>query len=534
MYIERPKKRHKEKIYNSILLRESYRENGKVKKRTLLNITNWAPEKIQALEFAIKNGLAGNSKSGKYSLKDIELNSGKAAGSLIVLNEIAKQLGLQKVFGKNKKALLTLVMIFGRIMCQGSRRALTYWQDGQALEAILGSSLFNTNELYETLDWIADNKEDFEKELYKSRYKEKPIQLCLYDVTSSYLEGNNNELADFGYNRDKKKGKKQIVIGMLTDEKGHPIGVEVFRGNTSDIETVPEQIKKLADKFGITDIIFVGDRAMVKKTTKEYLSDKEWNFISAITKPQIEALVNKGVIQLELFEDNLIEVESEGTRYILRRNPERAKYIAKNRGAKMAVIGELIAEKNSYLQKHPKAKAEVAIRCIQEKINKLKLNKVYSIITEKNREITVKKEESELENLAKYDGCYVITTDLAKSKISTKQAHQRYKDLALVEMCFKMSKTGMLEIRPLYVRKANRTKALAFISMCAYMILREFWQRVKDVGVPLVHILDRLEQVQLSEIKVKNTVIPMLPSILAKDQELYLKALKISFSKKIL
>ena len=528
MYIERPKKKHKQKIYNSVLLRESYRDNGKVRKRTILNISNWPQEKITALEMALNP-----ENAGKYDINDMSLSSGKAAGGIIVLNEIAKSLGLAEVFGKNKKAILTLVMIFGRILFQGSRRALTFWQQGQALQEVLGCKNFNTDDLYETLDWIDANKKSFEKSLYQRRYNNKPMQLCLYDVTSSYLEGEKNELADYGYNRDKKKGKKQIVVGMLTDDAGYPIGVEVFKGNTSDIETVPEQIKKLAKQFNIKDIIFVGDRAMVKKTTKKYLTEEEWTFISAITKAQIKSLINQDVIQLELFEDQLVEVEHDNKRYILRRNPDRAKLSKHKRAEKIAVIQALIEEQNKYLQEHAKASVNVAKNKIEAKINKLGLNKFFTEVACNHRTVYASKDNAALKEWAKYDGCYVIVTDVSKEIMNTKQVHQRYKDLAMVERCFRLSKTGFLEIRPLYVRKANRTRAIAFICMCAYMILREIWQKVQELNVPLIHVIDRLEQIQLSNIQVKNITIPMLPTIIAKDQQDYLRALGIALPKKL-
>ena len=165
-------------------------------------------------------------------------------------------------------------MIIGRILTQGSRRSLCEWVKSQELLGALGINNVKTEELYNTLDWLAEKQSKMEVALFKSRAQKK-LSLYLYDVTSSYVEGQKNDLAQWGYNRDGKKGKKQIVIGLLMDEEGIPVSIEVFEGNTNDTQTVDSQVSKCVERFKIERVTFVGDRGMLKKPQKELLKAKE-------------------------------------------------------------------------------------------------------------------------------------------------------------------------------------------------------------------------------------------------------------------
>ncbi|MCK5187797.1 MAG: IS1634 family transposase, partial [Deltaproteobacteria bacterium] len=236
----------------------------------------------------------------------------------------------------------------------------------------------------ENLDWLCEQQGKIEKQLFRLRYKNsKPPRLFLYDVTSSYLEGLNNELAEWGYNRDGKKGKLQIVIGLLTDGQGVPVSVEVFRGNTHDTKTFLNQVKKLAGRFEIKEVTIVGDRGMIKSAQIEELKEEHFSYISAITKPQIEKLIKKGVIQLDLFNEQICEVEDNGIRYILRRNPVRAEEIAKTREEKIKKVQTEIKKQNEYLSKRKRAKLSVAKLKIEQLITKLKITNFTKVDTER-------------------------------------------------------------------------------------------------------------------------------------------------------
>jgi transposase len=194
---------------------------------------------------------------------------------------------------------------------------------------------FCEDHLYENLSWLADNQEKIEKRLFTFRRGQSTPELFLYDVTSSYLEGDQNELADWGYNRDKKRGKKQIVIGLLCDEQGEPVSVEVFTGNTADLQTFGAQVQKVAERFGCRRVTIVGDRGMIKSAQIQDLKSVGFHYITAITKAQIRSLIKTGVFQLELFDDQLCEIQDGGVRYVLRRNPVRATEMAVSRTSEL-------------------------------------------------------------------------------------------------------------------------------------------------------------------------------------------------------
>ena len=186
---------------------------------------------------------------------------------------------------------------------------------------VLDLEAFNEDDLYANLDWLCEKQEVIEKRLFKRLENENQDGVFLYDVTSSYLEGMENELSAFGYNRDGKKGKKQIVIGLLCNGNGEPLSVEVFEGNTQDPKTFASQIHKAAERFGARDVTFVGDRGMIKSQQIEDLGERGFHYITAITKPQIEALLRQDVLQMELFDEDLAEIETdENIRFVLRRN----------------------------------------------------------------------------------------------------------------------------------------------------------------------------------------------------------------------
>jgi hypothetical protein len=284
----------------AILIRESYREGHKIKSRTIANITGWPMQRIELLKKLLRGDL------DEMVLEHEVSKQGRAVGALFALREIAKKTGLDVVFGRTEKGRLALLLIFARLVIQGSRLKAARWAEEEAIEDALGIDHVDEDDLYDALDWLSKHQETIEKKLFYARHETAPA-LFLYDVTSSYLEGEENELADYGYNRDKKKGKKQIVIGLLTDPEGDPVAVRVFEGNTSDPKTVEEQIAILSKSFGATEVILVGDRGMLKKPQIVSLPEG-FRYLTAITKPQIRTLLEKGILQMELFEDALAEV----------------------------------------------------------------------------------------------------------------------------------------------------------------------------------------------------------------------------------
>ena len=234
MYIETVKSKQGGKVYQQVLLRESFREPGAarsvVKKRTLLNLTQYPKEVVDAIALALKH--KGDLAALK-SINDIGLTQGPSVGATWAIYQVARSLGVDKALGPDHQGKLALWQVIARVIDQGSRLSSVRLANTLSGPEIVGfNEGFSEDDLYQNLTWLAENQTKIEKRLFKDRHKEKP-RLFLYDVTSSYLEGEHNELADYGYNRDKKRGKKQIVIGLLADDEGEPVATQVFTGNTT-------------------------------------------------------------------------------------------------------------------------------------------------------------------------------------------------------------------------------------------------------------------------------------------------------------
>jgi len=380
------------------------------------------------------------------------------------------------------------------------------------------------------MDWLNEKQEDIEKSLWNSRYGNNPPKLFLYDVTSSYLEGENNELAEHGYNRDGKKHKKQIVIGLLTDHEGMPIAIRVFKGNTQDPKTVEKQINTLVQSFGTKNFTLVGDRGMIKSDQKILIESKESYWITATTKPQIEKLIKDNIIQLSLFTDNLAEITAGNVRYILRKNIVRAQEIDKNRIDKLNRLQKEIDKKNIYLQGHKRAKVQTAINALTKWVDKRKISKWVELKIE-GRNISLKKEEDVIKEESKLDGCYVIQSNLPENEADASVIHDRYKDLSNIENHFKHMKTESLEIRPIYHRKAERTKALVFIAMLARMILKVFEEKTKILPYSLDYKVKTLDRIQYEYKKIGELRFKVIPKILDEAKNSILDILKIDLSK---
>src|SRR5712692_3053746 len=274
----------------AILLREAYRENGKVKNRTLANLSDCDRARIEAL----RRALPGDFDHAALS----EPTLGPVFGLLYTLKQIADALGITAALGNTVFGKLALFLVLARLAHQGSRLSAARWAQEQAVNEVLGLTAFDEDDLYAALDDLCTRQEKIERALYRryqSRRGAQPPRLFLYDVTSSYLEGEKNELGEFGYGRDGKRGKLQIVIGLLTDPAGEPLAVRVFKGNTSDPTTVADQVKIIKEKFQVEELVFVGDRGMVKSKGKQALAQAGLRYITALTDPQIRGLLKRGI-----------------------------------------------------------------------------------------------------------------------------------------------------------------------------------------------------------------------------------------------
>ena len=473
MYIERIPNRNSPP---AVLLRESYREGGKVRKRTLANLSKLPTETVDDLKILLKGGKA---------VEDLEetfkIIRSRPHGHVSATLSSLRKLGLHNLIDSSNSRIKRIVeaMIVARIVNPASKLATARGLDGEtffsSLGEILGLEGADEDELYSAMDFLLERQEDIENHLAKLHLKEGC--LVLYDVSSTYLEGKACPLAKYGYNRDKKRGKLQIVFGLLCNDKGCPIAVEVFEGNTSDPKTFTNQIDKVRLRFGIERVVWVGDRGMITQARiREDLKDKEGlDWISALRAPQIKKLVEQSAIQLSLFdEQNLASISCEdypGERLIACRNPLLAAERKKNREELLqATERELnkIVVATSRKTRPLTGEDNIGIR-VGKVINKFNVEKHF-IIEIKEDSFSYQRNHSKINAEATLDGLYVIRTSLEEETLSATDTVKAYKNLSQVEQAFRSYKTVDLKVRPLYLHTAERVKAHIFLCMLAYYV----------------------------------------------------------------
>jgi transposase len=450
----------------AILLRESFREQGKVRTRTLANLTTWPPARIEALRRALQGEFDGLHAA-------CQPVCGPIFGVLFVLKQLAARVGLPHALGTDRLGKLALLLILARVAHQGSRLSTLRWATHQAVAETLGLGRFDKDALYTALDWLAQRQDQIEQRLYRhGRRHENPPAAVLYDVTSSYVEGEHNELAAFGYNRDKKGGKAQVVIGLVTTAEGTPMTVHVYAGNTSDPSTLHEQVKQLQTRFGITDVVFVGDGGMVKSKGKDTLRQAGYRYITALTTPQVRKLLKAEVLRLEHFAEQVYEVEHGAVRLLLRRNAATQRREQRRRADKLVTLQERVTARNVRVEGASRAKPEAGLRTLNAWVTRHKLAS-FVTLSLRERTIMVTIDAAAQTDAAQLDGCYVLETDVPSGRLTAQTVHDRYLDLQRVEQDFRTMKTGLLEVRPLFVRKAERTRAHVFVTMLALHVVQE-------------------------------------------------------------
>ena len=508
MYVDSSTVKVKGKKYTRHLLRESYREAGKVKHRTIANISKCSPEEIEAIRLALRH---------KKHLADVlqvkkshRERQGPSVGAVWTVYDIARGLGIDKALGNSKQGKLALWQVIARVIDQGSRLSAVRLASSHAACDILGiDEPFDEEDLYANLDWLCEKQSVIEQRLFKKMGSAGKAGVFLYDVTSSYFEGMENELAAFGCNRDGKRGKRQIVVELLCNGDREPLSIEVFAGNTQYPQTFGSQIRKVVERFGGESITFVGDRGMIKSDQVRALGETDFHYITAITKAQINKLLKQDVIQLGLFDHDLAEVTTDsGIRYILRRNPMRAMQLKETRRDKLETLKSKVAERNTYLSEHPRAKAEVALRKVKNFAERVKIAGWVSLTGEASeRRITVTVDEAQLVKESKLDGCYVLKTDLVEEVASKELVHDRYRDLEMVERAFRTSKTVQLELRPIHVRLESRTRGHAFVVILAYRIVWRLSELWRDLDLTVQEGINELSTLCSNLMEVKGEVL---------------------------
>jgi hypothetical protein len=454
--------------------------------RVLANLTRLPPDLIDLVD--------AYCRGAKPKVDPEDTCLGPCFGQLAALHALATELGIAAALGSSRPGRLALFLVLARVVHRRSRLSSTRWAADQAVGPLLGLSRFDEDDLYAALDWLEIEQERIELELARRR---PPSTVFLYDVTSSYFEGQHNELAAHGYNRDGKRFKKQVVLGLLTDPSGDPVAVRVYRGNTADPKTVADPVRFLSKQLGAREVVFVGDRGMVKSGPRADLSAVGFRYLTALTDAQVRALLKKGHLQMDLFDEDVTEVEIEpGRRLILRVNPETRRRERQRRADQLAKVQRKVAERNAYVRDHARADPATSLRLAGEQLAGYKLHRFVEARLV-GREVELAVDAAKRSDVELLDGCYVLETDVPAASMDAATGHDRYLDLTRVERDFRTMKTGMLEIRPIFLRKAGRTRAHAFVTMLALKLARELERRVADLGLMAQDALDRLAGVRL-------------------------------------
>jgi hypothetical protein len=500
VFIKRNRSRQGGKTYTSVLLVEGVREavprargrparDARVKMRvvhrTLANLSH-LPEGLVAL---IERYCKGSIPTGEAPA----VHLGPCYGMLAGLHALASELGIIAALGPGRMARLALFLIYARVACQGSRLAAVRWAEDHAVAEVLGLERFDEDDLYEALDWLQANQERIERALAP---KIEPGAVFLYDVTSSYFEGQCNELAAHGYNRDGKRYKKQVVAGLLTDRFGEPLSIQLYPGNTSDPTTFLPTVEKLHLRFEAKEIVLVGDRGMIKQMGKQALGEAGFRYVTALTDPQIRRLLGQKVLQIDFFDQEPLAIEWEGLRLVLRCNPDTRARECQRRLDQCRRIEQRLAAGNERLVQKPRARVETLLKKAQGWVEHYGFGSWLSVQVA-GRTVSLLKDAEAGEQLALLDGCYVIETDLPAAVADARTVHERYMHLPEIERDFRTMKTGLLQLRPIFLRKAARTEGHALVSMLALKLVRALDQRVATLGLTVTDALARLEGVRL-------------------------------------
>jgi hypothetical protein len=460
----------------AILLRETWREGGKVKKRTLLNLTSWPAEHVEGLRILLKGGTALPPGEAPFSIMR-SLPHGHVAAILGAI----RATGLDRILGPegNRPRDLILAMIVNRIIAPGSKLATARLLDEPtactSAGKVLGLGPIEASELYQALDWLLVRQPDVEKKLARKHLK--GGCLVLYDVSSSYVEGRCCDLARFGYNRDGKKGKMQIVYGLLCAADGCPVAVEVFDGNTSDPKTLAAQIEKLKQRFSLDRVVLVGDRGMITDARiREELQPAGLDWITALRAPAIQALAAEdGPLQMSLFDDrDMAEISAPdypGERLIVCRNRELATERARKRQAlleateaELARIQAAVTRKRNPLR----GKAEIGL-AVGAVVGKHKMAKHFDLTID-DASFAFHRKQAEIAAEAALDGLYVIRTNLPEAAIGAADVVSAYKSLSQVERAFRALKSVDLNVRPIHHWLSGRVRAHVFLCMLSYYV----------------------------------------------------------------
>src|SRR5229473_384800 len=478
MYVERIPNRNSPP---AILLRESYRDGDKIRKRTLANLSDWPGAKIEALRRVLRGDAVAPVGREALSMQR-SLPHGHVAAALGTL----RKLGLDRLLSQGgrqpkQEVALCVAMIVARLIEPASKQETASCSLGQ----VLGLGAVDEQQLYGALDWLIEQQERIEKALARRHLKNGT--LVLYDVSSTYFEGRTCELAQFGHNRDGKHGKLQIVFGLLCSQDGCPVAIEVFEGNVGDPSMLRTQITKLKQRFDLDRVVLVGDRGMITEARiRETVKPAGLDFITALRAPAIRKLVGAGELQLSLFDDrDLAEITSldyPGERLVVCRNPLLAEERARKRRELLAATEEKLRKIQARVRRAKRSLrgCDAIGIAVGKIIDHYKMAKHFDI-TITDDDLTIERRSQPIDDEALLDGIYVVRTNVKANLLDSSSVVRAYKGLSNAERAFRSIKTVDLEIRPIHHRRVRRVRAHVLLCMLAYYLEWHMRQALKPI-----------------------------------------------------
>ena len=470
----------------AILLRESYREGGKVKKRTLANLSKWPPPLIAGFKTLLKGGAAVADLAAT-----VDITRSTPHGHVAAVLGVLRQLRLDRLIGapESPERQRVLALIAARILDPGSKlataRGLAADTARDSLAGELGLGKVGEDDLYAAMDWLLQRQDAIERRL-ATRHLEDG-SLVLYDLTSVYVEGRRCSLARHGYSRDGKRGKLQIEFGLLCNRDGCPVAVEVFDGSTADPATVPSQIDALRRRFGLDRVVLVGEGGMLTEARiREDLAPAGLDWIGALRAPAIRRLVESGAVQMSLFDrTDLVEVKSDaypGERLMVCRNPLLGAERARKREALLQATERLLDPIAAAVQRPQRpltGQDKIALR-VGKVIGTYKMAKHFDLEIA-DASFRYRRKPDSIAAEAALDGLYVVRTSLPADALDATETVRAYKSLSAVERAFRSLKTVDLKVRPIYHYAAHRVRAHVFLCMLAYYVEWHMRQRLRPL-----------------------------------------------------
>jgi len=486
MHVATMRRQHKDKVYETVLLRRSFREDGKVKNETLANLSH-LPAEVTEL---VRQALAG--KSHVVAGEGWEIERSLPHGHVAAVCSMASRLGLAALLGPAcAERDLALALIVARVAKPASKLATGRWWADTTLGADFGVAKASTDDIYAAMDWLVGRQEPIEAALARRHLA--PGAMVLFDLSSSWVEGSQCPLAARGYSRDGKAAKAQIEYGLMTDVEGRPVAVEVFAGNTADPVAFVAAVGKVRERFGLLAVVMVGDRGMITSARIDAIRDLGGlGWVSALRAPAIKKLVADGTLQLGLFDEmDLAEIahpDFPGERLVACKNPLLAAERARKRNELLDATEALLEPVRAAVDAGRLVGADrIGLRA-GKVINRYKMAKHFELAIT-GTSMAWERKSAQISAEAALDGIYVVRTSVGPDRLGPADVVGAYKNLAKVERDFRSLKAIDLDLRPIYHHLEDRVRAHVLICMlAAYLVwhLRQAWAPLTytDEGLP--------------------------------------------------